>query len=93
MNNLAEKRNTERFYLKSPITYSTGKENEARNANMFNCSEGGLYFETALPLKPGVDVVVSGVGQDKFFRASIKWCTRVGPKDKFIYGVGAQYYE
>jgi len=93
MNNLDEKRNSERFILKSPIQYRTGKENEARNANMFNCSEGGLYFETALPLRPGVDVVVSGAGQDRFFRASIKWCKRVGPKDKSIYGVGAQYYK
>ena len=88
-----EKRSSERFYLKSPIEYRIGKENEACPANMFNCSEGGFYFETAMPLKPGVDVVVSGVGQDRFFRANVKWCKRVGPKDKSIYGVGAQYYK
>jgi len=92
MKNSDEKRNSERFYLKSAIRYRNSKGDEAHEANMFNCSEGGLYFETAAPLKPGVDVVVSGVGQDRFFRANIKWCKRVGPKDKTIYGVGAQYY-
>jgi len=88
-----EKRNAERFYLKAPIKYRSTSGNEARNANMFNCSEGGLYFETGSPLDPGVDVVVSGVEKDRFFQASIKWCKRVGPKDKSIYGVGAQYYK
>ena len=93
MKNFSEKRNAERFYLKTPIQYSTTSENEARNANMFNCSEGVFYFETASPLKPCVDVVVSGVETNKFFRASIKWCKRVGPVDKTIYGIGAEYYE
>ena len=45
------------------------------------------------PLAPGVEVVVSGVEKDRFFRASIKWCKRVGPIDKRIYGIGAKYYE
>ena len=93
MKNFNEKRNAERFYLKTPIKYSTTSENEARNANMFNCSEGGFYFETGSPLEPGVDVVVSDVETNKFFRAIIKWCKRVGPVDKKIYGIGAQYFE
>ena len=93
MKNFSEKRNTERFYLKAPIKFSKTNENEARKAHMFNCSEGGLYFETGSPLKPGVDVVVSGMENDRFWRALIKWCRRVGPTDKTIYGIGAQYYE
>jgi len=93
MKNFHEKRNTERFYLKAPIKYSTTNESEARNANMFNCSEGGLYFETGSPLKPGVNVVVSGAEKDRFFQATIKWCKRVGPNDKTIYGIGAEYYD
>ena len=88
-----EKRNSERFYLKAPIKYSTASVKETREANMFNCSEGGLYFETNSPLKPGVDVAVSAAGQNRYFRASIKWCQRVGPIDKSIYGVGAEYYK
>ena len=91
MKNFNEKRRAERFYLKAPIKYSATTENEARHANMFNCSEGGLYFETGSPLTPGADVVVSGVENDRFFRASIKWCKRVGPADKKIYGIGAEY--
>ena len=92
MKNLAEKRSSERFYLKAPIKYRTAKEKEPRKANMFNCSQGGFYFETSSPLRPGVDLVVSAEGQEKFFRASIKWCQRVGPIDKSIYGIGAEYY-
>ena len=92
MKKFDEKRNKERFYLKAPIKFSTTNENEACNANMFNCSEGGLYFETGSPIEPGIDVVVSGAEHDSFFRANIKWCKRVGPKDKTIYGIGAQYY-
>ena len=91
MKNFNEKRNAERFYLKAPIKYRSTSENEARKANMFNCSEGGLYFETGSPLKLGAEVVVSGVEKDRFFRASIKWCKRVGPADKTIYGIGAEY--
>ena len=93
MESYKEKRNSERFYLKAPIKYRSLNVNETGKANMFNCSERGLYFETNSPLKPGVEVVVSATGQDKFFRASIKWCRRVGPIDKSIYGVGAQYYK
>ena len=93
MKDFYEKRNTERFYLKTPIKYSTTNESEARNANMFNCSEGGLYFETGSPLKPGVNVVVSGAEKDRIFQATIKWCKRVGPDDKTIYGIGAEYYD
>jgi Tfp pilus assembly protein PilZ len=93
MKDFNEKRNAERFYLKAPIKYSTTYENEAHNAYMFNCSEGGLYFETGSPLRPGADVVVSGVEKNRFFRASIKWCKRVGPVDRKIYGIGAEYYD
>ncbi len=93
MKNFHEKRTAERFYLKAPIKYSTTSAREARSANMFNCSDGGLYFETGSPLEPGIDVVVSGVENDRFFRATIKWCKRVGPMDKTIYGIGAQYDE
>lgn len=93
MNNFMEKRNSERFYLKAPIKYSTARVKEMREANMFNCSEGGLYFETNSPLKPGVDVVVSATGQNRYFRVCIKWCQRVGPIDKSIYGIGAEYYK
>ena len=92
MKNLMEKRNSERFYLKAPIKYSAARVKKTHEANMFNCSEGGLYFETNSPLKPGLDVEVSAVGQKRYFRASIKWCQRVGPIDKSIYGVGAEYY-
>lgn len=91
MKDFSEKRHTERFYLKAPIKYRTINENQDRPANMFNCSEGGLYFETGSPLKPGAEVVVSGIDNDRFSRASIKWCKRVGPADKKIYGIGAQY--
>ena len=93
MKNFMEQRNSERFYLKAPIKYSVARVKETREANMFNCSEGGLYFETNSPLKPGVDVVVSAADQNKYFRASIKWCQRVGPIDKSIYGIGAEYYK
>ena len=93
MKNFQEKRDTERFYLKAPIKYSTTNESEARNANMFNCSEGGLYFEAVSPLKPGVNVVVSGAEKDRIFQATIKWCKRVVPNDKTIYGIGAKYYD
>ncbi|MEE4265032.1 MAG: PilZ domain-containing protein [Desulfobacteraceae bacterium] len=93
MKKFSEKRYSERFYLKTPIKYSTTSKNEALSANMFNCSEGGLYFESGSPLDPGADVVISGVEKDRLFRASIKWCKRVGPTDKRIYGIGAQYRE
>ena len=93
MEKFQEKRNAERFYLKAPIQYSSINQNEACNANMFNCSEGGLYFETGSSLKPGVDVVVSGAENERIFRATIKWCKRVGPNDKTIYGIGAQYHK
>jgi hypothetical protein len=92
MKDFSEKRNTERFHLKAPLKYRTINDNQDRHAHMFNCSEGGLYFETGLPIKPGVDVVVSGIENDRYSRANIKWCKRVGPVDKKIYGIGAQYY-
>ena len=93
MEDFEEKRVAERFYLKAPIQYTTPNHKNAQNANMFNCSETGLYFETKSPLKPGNDIVVSGAESEKYFRANIKWCKRVGPKDKTIYGIGAQYYD
>ena len=91
MEKFSEKRKAERFHLKAPIKYRSINEKRDRHANMFNCSESGLYFETGSPLKPGIDVVISGIENDRFSRVSIKWCKRVGPADKKIYGIGAQY--
>ena len=88
-----EKRSSERFYLKASIKYfQTGSEN-AFNANIFNCSNNGIYFETGYPLKPGIDVIASGAENGRMFRINIKWCKRIGPEDKTIFGVGAQYCE
>jgi len=86
-----EKRASERFYLKAPIKYFYPDKKSAIETNMFNCSEGGLYFETEAPLTPGMNIVVCGAEDAKTFRVSIKWCKRVGPVNKTIYGVGAQY--
>lgn len=86
-----EKRSSERFYLKAPITYFHTDYETALNANIFNCSDNGIYFETGHPLKPGIDVIASGGEDRKHFRINIKWCKKVGPENKTIFGVGAQY--
>ena len=88
-----EKRSSERFYLKAPIKYFQTDNEAAFSANIFNCSNNGVYFETGYPLKPGIDVFASGAENGKFFRINIKWCKRIGPEDKTIFGVGAQYCE
>ncbi|MBT8372650.1 MAG: hypothetical protein KJO34_16915 [Deltaproteobacteria bacterium] len=93
MLDFTEKRSSERIYIKAPIKYFHSDNKYAFNANIFNCSDNGIYFETGYPLKPGIDVIVSGAENKKDFRINIKWCKRVGPEDKSIFGIGAQYCE
>ena len=86
-----EKRSSERFYIKAPIEYFNADNKHAFNANIFNCSDNGIYFESGYPLKPGLEVIVSGVENGKSFRINIKWCKRIGPEDQNIFGIGAKY--
>jgi len=73
---------------------------------MVNYSEGGLYFESKTPFKPGTSIHIklekslfsaAGAKPHDGFRFStlgeVKWCKDLSTKECDKYGIGVKYYE
>ncbi len=93
------KRSYPRRYLESPIFYSDNLRDY--RARMYNASQGGMYFETLLPLEPGdkIQVKVENLHPDVYYspeafmvkRAKVQWCSKITDDDILGYGVGVEY--
>ncbi len=93
------KRSYPRRYLESPIFYSD--EQRDYRAKMYNASQGGMYFETLLPLSPGarIRVKMENSHPDIYYapeafmvkRAKVQWCSKIIDDGILGYGVGVEY--
>jgi hypothetical protein len=88
-----EKRKSERFDLQAPAKFVSTDAKHPLQAEIINCSETGLCFETDSALPPGAIVFVAAKGDNRFFRAEVKWCRRKVVAAKINFRIGARYVD
>ncbi len=94
------KRNYSRNNYKANILYAADYATDNYiDAEMFNYSRGGMYFETSQESQPGADICIKMVKYSpdtpgpeayKAYRANVKWCKK---KHASRYGIGVQYID
>ncbi len=91
-----------RYDLETPIKYSNYGSDNHIEATMKNCSSGGLYFTSDLPVGPGTYISIMMVENTldaawppycKGCCAEVIWCNPMEDDDSRCYSIGAQYYE
>ena len=87
------KRKSERFEMSAPVQFVSTDAKHPLNAQIINCSETGLCFETDSALPPGSIVFVSARNDNKFFRAMVRWCQRQIGAEKIHFRIGAEYMD
>ncbi len=99
-----ETRNYKRCSFEAPITFSNvgSQDNNEIRAQMFNFSNGGMYFESNLEVNQGSDIFIKMVSIPPEFpnpenlegwRAEVRWCREIFNSDNFCYGIGVRYIE
>ncbi len=94
------KRAFQREGCKVKITFSIFKTDKHFCADMLNCGQGGLYFESDVNIAPGSDIYIKmenyspeihGLDAYDGYRAEVLWCRKLYKEDKSVYGVGARF--
>jgi hypothetical protein len=87
------KRKSERFAMSAPVQFVSTDAKHPLKAQIIDCSETGLCFETDSALPPGSIVFVSARDDNKFFRAMVRWCQRQVGAEKINFRIGAEYMD
>jgi hypothetical protein len=91
MNNQVERRISERFQLSESVKFTHFYLKNVFRAQLINCSEEGVCFESDIGLQPGADVFIARSNDNKYFRAQVVWCKKLNDNVAFDYGTGAVY--
>ncbi|QTA89487.1 PilZ domain-containing protein [Desulfonema magnum] len=87
-----------REYYEAPLIYSKEEREYYHEATMYNCSVGGMYFETSESLYPQLSLYIKMInfspdsyspGLYKVFMANVVWCRKIA--DTPVYGVGVRH--
>lgn len=86
------------------IQYAEYNEHQTENfsnAKMYNNGEGGMYFESSDPLKPGTDILIKVIDSGSNdhppearngYRAEVMWCQKINKENQnSSYGVGVRF--
>ena len=98
-----EKRNYRRHLLQARVVVSPFNTERRHEARMQNYSEGGMYFESLMPLKERTPLLLllentSGADARKHFGlrnqtlGEIRWIREPGDARIQPYGYGVKYY-
>ena len=90
---LLKKRVSERFLVVGPVKYTCATSKEIFEGNIINCSAEGIRFETFREIQPGTIIFIANVGDNKYFRAEVKWCKNLVSDHSDIFNVGAEYLD
>ena len=90
-----DKRAHERFHHRARIRYRVSPQSDAfHEAEMQNCSEGGMYFESADGLNFGETIHITCTDKFEGCSAKVQWCRRHPPQGRQKgkkFGVGVAY--
>lgn len=93
MNGLKERRMYERYADQSNIVFSTTIPGNFNNAQLNNCSSGGMYFNSNYEVIRGSDVCIKMMDYCSVFHAKVARCQEMEIDGKIFYGVGVKYLE
>ena len=99
-----ERREETRYKTEANIMYSNYSENPYcyYGAKIFNCCEGGFYFESKYALQPGsficfnkaINAPTSGHAKPyELLPVTVKWCREIGEQNATGYGIGVKYVD
>jgi Tfp pilus assembly protein PilZ len=94
-----ETRDKTRFEHEASILIEDYPKGSYFHGKMFNYSQGGMYFESNIPFKPG-SIIIFGIENSPYnhcpgvYKAKIKWCKKLPEKASlYYYGVGVKFYK
>ncbi len=93
MKDYSNRRSSERFETRGKVRFVSTNARHPLQAEIINCSEGGLCFETESALPPGSVIFVSAGNDNKFFRAQVRWCQRLAGGRRVKFRIGGQYLD
>ncbi len=93
MDRLEDRRMYERYADESDIIFSTTGSGNFNNAQLNNCSSGGMYFNSNFEVIRGSDVCIKMMNYCSVFHAKVVRCQEMGADGKTCYGVGIEYLE
>jgi|APFre7841882724_1041349.scaffolds.fasta_scaffold203078_2 hypothetical protein len=88
-----DQRMSERFNIGAPIQFGIALNSSLFKSEISNCSRDGIYFESEAALPEGAVILLSAVGDYRFFRAEVKWSKKLDISGVERYAIGAQYID
>ena len=97
MKAISELRNSERFYLQTPVSVEDNRTGYRYDGTMFNHSTGGMYLESDYAPRPGrkirlqVNNLANFSSPENYF-AEVRWRQPIKVKaSAYAYGIGVKY--
>jgi hypothetical protein len=88
-----DQRMSERFNTGAPIQFVIARNPGLFKSTISNCSRDGIYFESEVALPAGAVILLSAVGDYRFFRSEVKWSKKLDISGVERYAIGAQYID
>lgn len=92
-----DRRASKRFNHDTPLVIKNCDSGTCSYGRMYNCSQGGIYFESDTPYQVGtrvrIDIEKSKIGLDAgLYLAEVKWCAEISAAVVlYDYGIGAEF--
>ncbi len=90
MSAVKDMRRAPRDDFDTPVMYSQIGTTSFKHADMHNFSEGGMYFESKVPMSPGSDLSVKTMNFRSANKCTVKWCKELEDADTGKYGIGLE---
>lgn len=94
----SEQRGATRMKRKAKIMLENFPSGTHYKAQMYNCSQGGMYFESDYAPLPGSEIYI-GIENSPYdhgpdmYRAQVRWRRELpASNSKFAFGVGVKYH-
>ena len=93
MDTIKEKRMFERYDDNSSIIFSETEHENFNNSRTYNCSSGGMFFNSGFELPRGAQVCIKMTNYRSIFYAEVARCTEMDIAGKKCYGIGIKFLD
>lgn len=91
MDSFTERRRYERYQERAGLVYARSGSGDYANADMADCSTGGMFLISRYAVDPGAEVCVKMIRYPAVFNARVVRCTRVATTSGPAYGIGIDW--